>query len=139
MLSKKILSLSLAAGLAISASSNTFALGGQSEVAPLPSATECSTEIRSNIITLLAIPACRAIFLTKLVDAMINSPVSKAYFQKLEVFKQLKHHKYTRDVQKLTEDFCYWYDNDAKFRKVVADALVKDANGINKHSTWTGF
>ena len=124
MLSKKFLSLSLAAGLAVSASSNVFALGGQSDVASSPSATQCSTEIMSNITTLLATRAC-VIALLNTINAII-SPEVQAFCQQL---------KYSQDVNKLAVEFERLYNSNKEFKEVVDEAWITDATGSKTHAS----
>ena len=127
MLPKKILSLSLAAGLAVSASSNVFAFNGKSDVASSPSATECSIEIMSNITTLLKIRTC-VIALSSAVKT-IDLPEVQAFCNQL---------KYVEDVNKLAAAFERLYNSNAKFKEVVDDAWVADITGKKRHATIQG-
>ena len=139
MLHKKFLSLSLAASLAVSASVNTFADGGQSEVALLPSATEYSKKISENdIITLLALPLC----IDMLSEAIrtISSPEVQAFCQQLEALKQELKQKVLKRNPKVTQLATTFLDlyNDKihpEFKEAVDKAWVTDAMGSKKHAS----
>ncbi len=140
MLTKKFLSLSLAASLAVSASVNTFADGGQSEVAPLPSATEYSKEISENdIITLILIPVCADI-LSNTIQPFIHLPKVLGLYQQLQELRQkLKQEVLKRNpkVTQLATTFLDLYNDKIhpEFKEAVDKAWVTDTMGSKKHAS----
>ncbi len=144
MLHKKFLSLSLAASLAVSASVNTFADGGQSEVAPLPSATEYSKEISENdIITLILIPMCADI-LSNTIQPFIHLPKVLGLYQQIqelqkEFRQELKQEvlKHNPKVTQLATTFLDLYNDKIhpEFKEAVDKAWVTDTMGSKKHAS----
>ncbi len=140
MLHKKFLSLSLAASLAVSASVNTFADGGQSEVAPLPSATEYSKEISENdIITLILIPVCADI-LSNTIQPFIHLPKVLGLYQQLQELRQeLKQEVLKRNpkVTQLATTFLDLYNDKIhpEFKKAVDAVWLTDSKGNKQHAS----
>lgn len=129
MLSKKILSLSLATGLVISASSSTFAWEGQYESATLPNTTKASTELMNSFTTLVTTKACLNILLEVLHNAINLSNKAQAFYQQLEALKVFDH---TANINKLKIDFENLYENDPAFKQAVNSAWVIDVKTGNK-------
>ncbi len=144
MLHKKFLSLSLAASLAVSASVNTFADGGQSEVASLPSATEYRKEISENdIITLILIPVCADI-LSNTIQPFIHLPKVLCLYQQLqELQKELRQElkqevlKHNPKVTQLATTFLDLYNDKIhpEFKKAVDAVWLTDSKGNKQHAS----
>ena len=124
MLLKRILSLSLAAGLAVGASANVFAWDGESELDTLN-----NKEIISNAAEMLSIRACAVIFLDEI--RVITSSAVKSFCDQLS--KQLE---YFQDVSNLKSEFERLYESDEAFRDAVNKAWVIDvATGSKQHAS----
>lgn len=111
MLSKKILSFSLALGLAAGLSAGVFA-------------SECQSEIVSNSEVLISIPACRLAILKSV--SSISSPLVQLFVENLKKY-------YDGKLNGLKSEFDFLYAHDKAFKKAVDSAWVCDAN-TGKHS-----
>ena len=121
MLSKRILSLSLVAGLTFSSTLSAFAWNDQSETTNSFETKEISTEIINNAATMLMIPACRD-YLFSAVNKLSDLAVVAFCYQL----------KYSNDVHKLTMEFERLYNNDLAFKQAVNEAWVWDISTGNK-------
>lgn len=139
MLLKRILSLSLAAGLAVGASANVFAWDGESELGTFSNITENNKGFISDAAKMLSIRACAVMFLNEIRG--ITSLVVKSFCDQLS--KQLED---SQDVSNLKSEFERLYESDEAFRDAVNKAWVIDVetgskqhasvqDGINKRSS----
>ena len=139
MLLKRILSLSLAAGLAIGASANVFAWDGESELDTFSNTTENNKEFMCDAVEMLVIHACAWEIFHIL--SVVDSPDVQCFCGQLS--SQLNS---GQDTSNLKTEFKCLCKNNVECRKAVKDALGEDVetgskqhasvqDGINKRSS----
>lgn len=148
MFTKKFLSLSLAAGLIASASSNVFAFGGQSDVAHSPSVAECNISFKKALPTILT---CR-LFLKEFIKGMKANITLLSYATIQHVLQQLDNQlNQSRDednlplnhfdilIMEFTAKLEFLYDHCPEFKQ-AADSFWGNENIADKHvKRNTGF
>ncbi len=128
MLSRKFLSLSLAVGLAVGASSGAFAdnesLGGVALESCAPRNVASVNPCVEELTQALAIPGCRLMF----ADALQQCALQFQGYVTLAIRTYCAMLKYEQNLDKITRDFQHLYASDLDFQRAVDAAWSINLN-----------